>query len=429
MQMQGKAYRVSIYIGENDHYQGQPLYMALLEYLKREGAAGGTVTRGLAGFGAHSRIHTANILDLSTDLPIKVEWVDGPEVVDRLLAQVRKMVNDGMITLEEVQVVQYAPGRQPDALAQPVHNIMRTTVVSIQPDTPVEQVVTLLLQRGYRSLPVVENDQLIGIITDGDLLRRAHLTTRIDLKTELSASQIQYQFAELQTQTKHADDVMTQPVITVTASDPVRLAAARMAEHHLKRLPVVDEAGRLVGLISRVDVLRAVEYHQNGLTTEEEAPRSGTTVIDLMYTDVPTVHPEARLEEIIRVLEASQRRRAVVVDDQRHVLGIITDGDLLRRSQQAAHPGLLSRLRNLITGQQAAEVSLPEADETGAELMTAPAITIGADTTLIAALRLMLQHGIKRLPVVDQHGQLVGLLGRGSLLNGLLKMTGNDDVK
>jgi PII-like signaling protein len=158
MQLQGKALRVTIYIGESDHYQGKSLYMALLQLLKREGASGATVVRGLAGFGARSRIHTATILDLSTDLPIRVEWVDQTEVVERLLLQVRQMVDDGLITVEEVDVVQYAPGRQPDPLDQLVQDIMRTEVVTVVPNTSVAAIVTLLLQRGYRSLPVVDGN-------------------------------------------------------------------------------------------------------------------------------------------------------------------------------------------------------------------------------------------------------------------------------
>ena len=61
MQLQGTAQRVTVYIGEANRWQGQSLYMTLLEFLKREGTSGATVTRGLAGFGAHSRIHTATI--------------------------------------------------------------------------------------------------------------------------------------------------------------------------------------------------------------------------------------------------------------------------------------------------------------------------------------------------------------------------------
>ncbi|MEJ2750060.1 MAG: DUF190 domain-containing protein, partial [Anaerolineae bacterium] len=201
MQLQGKALRVIIYIGENDHYQGKALYMALLQFLKQEGAAGATVVRGLAGFGARSRIHTATIVDLSTDLPIRLEWIDQPEVVERLLPQVRQMVDDGLITVEEVDVAQYAPGRRPDPLAQPVQDVMRTEVVTVGPDTPAAEVVTLLLQKGYRSLPVVaENGRLQGIITDGDLLRRAGLSARLDLQADLPAADWQQQVAELRAQ-------------------------------------------------------------------------------------------------------------------------------------------------------------------------------------------------------------------------------------
>jgi PII-like signaling protein len=74
MQLQGKALRVIIYIGESDHFEGKALSMALLQFLKKEGAAGATVVRGLSGFGAKSRIHTATIIDLSTDLPIRLDW-------------------------------------------------------------------------------------------------------------------------------------------------------------------------------------------------------------------------------------------------------------------------------------------------------------------------------------------------------------------
>jgi CBS domain-containing protein len=135
---------------------------------------------------------------------------------------------------------------------------------------------------------------------------------------------------------------------------------------------------------------------------------------------VPTVAPAAPLEEVLRALERSRRRRAVVVDADRRVLGIITDGDLLRRSQQAGHPGLADRLRRLITGEPPVVSALPDAGETAADLMTSPAITVQVGTPLTEALQLMTSRGVKRLPVVDAEGGLVGLLGRASLLRGLL---------
>lgn len=426
MQLQGKAVRVNIYIGESDRYQGKPLYMALLQFLKQEGAAGATVMRGLAGFGAHSRIHTATILDLSADLPIRLEWVDEPRLVERLLPQVRQMVDAGLITVEEVDVVQYAPGRRPDPLAQPVRDVMRAEVVTIAPETPVADVVTLLLQEGYRSLPVVDgNGRLQGIITDGDLLRRAGLAARLDWQAEMPAQAWQAQLAALREQSTTAVSLMSSPVITVSANASLHQAVQQMVTHKLKRLPVVDDNDRLTGWISRIDILRAIEYHQPAMETAvgtaAKSPAKGTSIAELMYRDVPTVRPQATLEEVIQALEHDLRRRAVVIDENRRVLGIISDGDLLRRSQQAANPGLLARLRRLVGGTAPSEPApLLAATETAADLMTAPAITIPLTATPAEALRLMVQHGVKRLPVVDENGRLLGLLGRASLLRGLL---------
>ena len=426
MQLQGKALRVSVYIGESDHYQGKSLYMSLLQFLKKEGAAGATVVRGLAGFGAHSRIHTATILDLSTDLPVRLEWIDQPEVVERLLPQVRQMVNDGLITVEEVDVVQYAPGRRPDPLAQPVRDVMRTEVIAVAPDTPVAEVVTLLLQKGYRSLPVVDgNGRLRGIITDGDLLRRAGLIARLDLQADIPAPDWQAQLTDLREQEITAVNLMTSPVITIPVDAPLNQAIQQMVTQNLKRLPVVEAKGqangRLVGWISRIDIMRTLEYHQPVTEAQQEPPTSGATIAELMYRDVPTVAPQTILEEVLQALERNSRRRAVVVDADRQVVGIISDGDLLRRSQQANRPGLLLRLRRLVSGQPSpAPAPLLAATETAADLMTTPVITIPITATPNEALRLMVQHGVKRLPVVDGNGRLLGLLGRGSLLHGLL---------
>ena len=76
--IQQKAQRLVIFIGEADHWRGKPLYAALLDTLKAGGLAGATVTRGVAGFGAHSRIHTASIVRLSEDLPLRIEVIDSP---------------------------------------------------------------------------------------------------------------------------------------------------------------------------------------------------------------------------------------------------------------------------------------------------------------------------------------------------------------
>src|SRR4029453_5486092 len=89
---------------------GKPLPLALLERLRKEGAAGVTVLRGIAGFGARSVVHTTHILRLSEDLPIVLELVDTPEQVERLLPLLHEQVGEGLGTMEKVRVVKYAPG-------------------------------------------------------------------------------------------------------------------------------------------------------------------------------------------------------------------------------------------------------------------------------------------------------------------------------
>ena len=105
----GAGMRVRIYLGERDKHDGQALWSALLEFLRREGAAGATVTRGIAGFGAHSKIHTASIVAMSSDLPLVLEWVDSPKQVSRLLPIVEGMLQGGLITTEPMTVIRYQP--------------------------------------------------------------------------------------------------------------------------------------------------------------------------------------------------------------------------------------------------------------------------------------------------------------------------------
>jgi PII-like signaling protein len=109
--LEGTQVLVRVFIGESDQWHHQPLHVALLERLRREGFSGATVTRGVAGFGAHSLIHTANILRLSQDLPVIVEVVDTEEQVERLRPILDEMVAEGLVTMEKVTVLRYKPGR------------------------------------------------------------------------------------------------------------------------------------------------------------------------------------------------------------------------------------------------------------------------------------------------------------------------------
>jgi PII-like signaling protein len=102
-----------IFIGESDRHEGVPLYEWIVRKAREQGLAGATVVRGLEGFGAHSRLHTAKILRLSTDLPIVVEIVDTPEKIDAFMTVVDGAVREGLATLENVEIRFYRSGAEP----------------------------------------------------------------------------------------------------------------------------------------------------------------------------------------------------------------------------------------------------------------------------------------------------------------------------
>jgi hypothetical protein len=96
-----------VFIGESDRWHHQALYEAIVLKARELGLAGATVLRGPMGFGASSRLHTAKILRLSIDLPIVIEIVDTADQIQRLLPFLDEMVQDGMVTLEDVRVLKY----------------------------------------------------------------------------------------------------------------------------------------------------------------------------------------------------------------------------------------------------------------------------------------------------------------------------------
>jgi uncharacterized protein len=103
-----------VFIGESDKWHGRPLYEAIVLKARELHLAGATVFRGPMGYGAQSRLHTTKILQLSEDLPFVIEIVDSKEKIDELLPHIDEMVQEGLVTLEPVQVIKYRAGNRPN---------------------------------------------------------------------------------------------------------------------------------------------------------------------------------------------------------------------------------------------------------------------------------------------------------------------------
>jgi PII-like signaling protein len=113
--LDGTALRMTIFVGEADQVHHRPLYTEIVHRAHAAGLAGATVLRGCEGYGASSHIHTTRILSLTEDLPVVILIVDTPERVRAFLPEVEQLVHEGLVILDEVQVVRYVgrPGQRP----------------------------------------------------------------------------------------------------------------------------------------------------------------------------------------------------------------------------------------------------------------------------------------------------------------------------
>ena len=104
----GKLLRV--FLGENDKWNGRPLYEEIVLLARQKGMAGATAIKGFMGFGCKSHMHTAKLLRLSEDLPVVIEIVDSEEKINGFLPHLDEMVKEGLVTVEAANVILYRAG-------------------------------------------------------------------------------------------------------------------------------------------------------------------------------------------------------------------------------------------------------------------------------------------------------------------------------
>ena len=102
---EGERTLMRIHIGESDTWHGKTLHKAIIEMLRKEGFAGATVLRGVAGFGGSSILHTDRLLQMSQDLPIVVEVIESNEKIEKILPRIDEMLGGGIVTMEKVRVL------------------------------------------------------------------------------------------------------------------------------------------------------------------------------------------------------------------------------------------------------------------------------------------------------------------------------------
>ncbi len=404
--------RLTIYVGESDSWRGRSLYMSILETLRQNGIAGATVVRGQAGFGAHSLIHTWRIERLSMDLPMIIIVVDTPENIERALTLVRPMVREGLITLEDIEIVKYTHRYlHPLPADLPVSAVMTRQVTAVTPDAPALEVTELLLGKLFKAVPVVDAQRrVVGIVTETDLLEKAGMPARLAVAGRLAEDDLRAFLSQIRRE-KTAQDIMTAPVVTARADEALGHVVQRMLERGLRRLPVTDADGKLVGMISRVDVLRAAAGAKPSEAEEAIAPRAGHTLGEVMIPQVPTVRATDDLVDVLQQMLQGRFTYVVVLDDEGRPVGVITEGDLVARVAPPVRGGVLQALARRVLGRE-----VPRGDVCARDIMSEHALTAPPDMTVADGIALMLREGRKRIVVTDADGRPLGLVDRQALL-------------
>lgn len=401
-----------IFIGELAKNNDTPLYQAIVDVAIKKGMAGAVVTRGVMGFGANNFLHTSKILRLSEDLPMIVQLVDMPKRIDEFLSDIDGLVEEGTIVVENAQAIFHMPLR--------IRDVMTHGVAKVGLDASLSKIATLLIKHQAKALPVVEDGRLKGIITGGDLLQRAHMPLRLDIQCQLPSDILEGHIRCLDDEGLTAKDVMTKQVFVLNIKTNLNDALVMMAKRKVKRLPVVDDYGNVMGIVSRADILRAIAQVTSIVEYLPELPLGLKRVAaDVMFQNVPTVSPETPIPEVLKTIVSSPFRRVVVIDKKNKVIGIILDKDLVDRYINQDNKGLLHFLLNILSNKQQDMTGL---GGTAQEIMERNVFSVQPDTSLTDVIKHFVETKSKRLVVTDSDAHLLGMVDRDRVIKALAEV-------
>lgn len=411
---------IRIHTSEEARAGGKPVGEAVVQLVaSRRIAARCVVTRGVGGCYENGEIATSSILDLSYNMPIVIEILLPAGQIETLLPALEEMVTDGVVTVGPVQTILHRANRRLIPRQVKVQDVMTIGPRTVSIRASVREVIGLLLTSDFNGVPVIDDrDRPVGIITQGDLIERAGMPVRIGLLDQFARQDLEAYLAS-QGQLS-AEQVMSRPVVTIGPAEPLVEAVNLMLKRNLKRLPVVDVDGVLVGILARVDVFRAISRTApdwSGLRAQHVDITNLRYVRDVMRRDTQTVPPDAPVAEILRIIDTNDIQRVAVVDSAGRLLGLISDRDLLGALgdvREGLWQHLVSRLSS--AGGTRQEAGGPLAGRTARQVMRTDLVTVREDTLIDEAIRLMAEKGLKRLPVVDGEGHFRGMISRDSLL-------------
>ncbi len=413
---------IEIYSNEEARCAGKPLQDAIIEYIRGlKIAARCIITRGIGGSYENGDIATQNILVLSFNMPIKIEIVLPSPELTLVLPTIEKMVGEGVVALREMDIVAHKTYRRLLPREFKVRDIMTSSPKTATPATTLDEVAKLLLSSIFSGLPVVDDsNHPVGVITQGDLVYRAGIPMRLGLLAASERGKLDAVLESLATRKAH--EIMSSPAVSIEEDELATEAVNLMLMKKLKRLPVTDNDGKLVGIVSRLDIFRTIMKESpdwKAMRGQRIEVDNLQLVSDIMRRDTQAVSPETSVEEVMRIIDANDIQRVAVVDHDGVFLGMISDRDLLTMFYDY-HPGIwdyfVSKIPFTERGRMQREVSEDLKARTAADVMKTDLFSVGEDATIDEAIKIMTEKALKRLPVLDSEGRFKGMISRDALL-------------
>lgn len=411
---------IEIFTNEEARWQGKPVGEAVVRYVAGlKIAARCIVTRGTDGCYESGEVATRRLEVLSYNMPIRIYILLPSAQYPQVIDEIAKMVTDGIVAVHPLEVVSHRARNRILPRHVRVRDAMTPDPVTVGPETRLDQVAELLLSGTFTGVPVVDGNRLpVGVISQGDLVYRAEMPVRIGILAVLDPEARSAVLERLSGRT--ARDVMTSPAVFIQEHRQLTEAVNLMLKKGWKRLPVVDESGCVSGILSRLDIFRAVMRESpdwRAFIGQEVVVENLRHVSDIMRRDTLTVLPETGLEEVLQVIGSNDLQRVAVVDGEGRFLGLISDADLLSTvldQGAGAFAPILNLLPFIDRGRKGKRGR--ELDQTAADVMRTNVVTVQEEATIDEAVELMATRRLVRLPVVDREGRFKGLISRDSLL-------------
>jgi CBS domain-containing protein len=408
---------IEIFTSEEARMDKKPLADAVPQYVRDlKIAARCIVTRGIAGCYESGEITTGRLEVLSFNLPIRIYILVPAAESERVLNGLSGRIRDGIVAVHHLNVVSHHVHNAFFPRQLLVRDVMTSAVRSVSLSSPLSEAAKLLLSSVFSGLPVVDDkNRPVGVITQGDLIEKGGLPLRLGLLAEFDSGQVETILEKMAS--KKASEAMTASPVVIRADRLLMEAVDTMLGKGVKRLPVVDPDGRLVGMLSRLDIFRTVMREApdwNSFRAQKIEVGQLKRVKDILRRDAYSVSPQTAVNKVMRMIDRNDIQRVAVVDEDGKLLGLISDRDLLRyfKQEKSGFQVLLDRIKRPF------KPGSPEgADEaSAANVMNADLITVHEDMRIEEALGLMTEKALKRLPVIDHEGRFKGMISRDSLL-------------